>query len=143
MLIPDLENIVLEYANIKKINNKYLNKCNLCSEYKKQYMKSLDLGFYLINLSFVWNKYYNHFQDTNFQKMLEFCEITETMTGFVINSLYIEEYWLKNKKNSIEDILCNRIEYYDFLSNNFEFIEKRNLNICNKCLISKKKIKYE
>lgn len=153
-MIPDLNNIVLEFAKIKKDKNKYLNYCNKCYKYKCEEMKNVDLMFYQIKLSFVLEKVFHGAIDKHFQEILKNSEIQTTLLepssysmdrfGWVTNSMEMENYWYKiNNLRTVEDIMMNRPSYLEFITENFIFIGDRNFCFCSECWLNGKKIKLD
>ena len=169
MLIRDLENIILKYADIKTTNfdnnykhsftprrrwSSYMNYCNLCKKYKCEKMATLDIKFYQIKLSFVMENVlnrdnYTRYHYKNFQRILTNSPIVPekddiTKYGWVTNSLYIDEYWMnENRINEEEDIRSDRIRFYEFMEENFMYIEERCMNFCKRCRMENRKIKLE
>ena len=148
LLIQDLKNIIFEYANIKRENNKLNNYCNCCKKYKHEGMLCLDLIFYQINLSFVLGHLFESdlHKKTYFQEIISSSQILpepndSSRYGFTVDSLSIEKYWLKI--NSTNNLLNRRIEYLEFLNKNFEFVEERNVNFCFVCKNKESKIKLD
>lgn len=146
-MIPVLDNIVLEYANIKKDNNSFLNYCNRCNKHKHKKMKNVDVIFYQIKLSFILTHVFsNTSMKPAFKRIIQRSEIQTTVLdleryGWVTNSLDIDNYWFSlSGINTIEDIRKNRSNYLEFINNNFELIEERNINFCDECCGKKLKM---
>ena len=154
MMIPDLNNIVLEFAQIKRSKNRYLNYCNRCYKYKCEKMKNIDILFYQIKLTFILEKIF-HGGDINaeFQEIIQRSDIQPfknenndiiKTSGWVANSIDIENYWFKlHNLKTVEDIIMYRSNYLEFVNENFEFLEERNINFCDKCWLDGKKIKLD
>lgn len=149
MLIPDLKKIVLDFAKIKNEDKTYKNYCHRCCEFKCQSMKNLDIMFYQIKLSFILDKVFSPGTSNEFQEIIQNSDIQtdkhdHKRYGWVTNSIDIENYWYKsNNIVTVEDIIINKITYLEFINNNFEFIEERNINFCDKCWLNGKKIKMD
>ena len=146
----------MEYAQIKKCNQKYFNYCNRCHKYKYEEMKNADIIFYQIKLSFVLDKVFHGNIDSAFQEIITKSEIQPfsdgniiddggiKRSGWITNSMDIENYWFKvNNLITVQDIIMNRSSYLEFINENFELLEERSINFCNKCWLSGKKIKLD
>ena len=146
-MLFDIENIILEYANIKREDDEYINYCNLCKKHKLLDMKCMDIEFYEIKISFIFDtlfdsfyiKNYSNFQSLILNSDIEECENYNRLI-WITNSLYIEEFW-EEEKNTEENTISNRIKYREFLDKNFIYLERRAINICDKC--ENKKIKLD
>ena len=145
-MIEDLINIVLKYADIK---DDYYNKCNLCKIYKKESMKLLNISVYQMKLSFILHyldRSTNLLNYSNFEQIINTSEVVTDASGdygrygWVTNSLLIEEFWHKENGNNT---FGDRLAYYDFLTNNFVFLDDISILICKKCIFDKKKIKLD
>ena len=150
MLIQDIRNIVLEYADIKNDNGEFLNYCNLCKTYKKEKMICLDLIFYQIKLSFILDSFFNEsIKEISFEKIISKSSILPEdgkihRYGWVTNSLYIEDYWYSlHNMRSIDDLIMLRLDYVEFLNKNFLLLEERCMNICKSCKEQDRKIKID
>ena len=109
---------------------------------------------YQIKLTFILEKLFEGGQNSitpEFQEIIQRSEIQifadnpqPGRSGWIANSIDIENYWFKlNKFLTVEDIIMNRSNYLEFLNDNFEFLEERNINFCNKCWLNGKKIKLD
>jgi len=162
MMIPDLTNIILAFAQVKKKDEDYLNRCNRCYKYKCEEMKNVDVIFYQIKLTFILDKLFNGASNSitpEFQEIIERSEIKlfedqeppqiiphiiPKRSGWIANSIDIENYWFKlNNLITVQDIIMNRNDYLEFVNKNFEFLEERNINFCSKCWLDGKKIKLD
>jgi hypothetical protein len=151
ILIPELKKIVLEYALIKNENDDYLNYCNLCKEYKNERMCCNDLIFYQIKVSFILDTFFinNSIKEIAFEKIINNSSILPedgmiNKYGWVTNSMYIEDYWFSiNNIIRIDEMRMLRLDYLDFLNDNFVFLEERCVTICKQCKDEKRKIKID
>lgn len=50
---------------------------------------------------------------------------------------------LNNDITTVEDLIMRRRDYLEFLNNNFELLDERNINFCEMCWLGDKKIKYD
>lgn len=138
-MLSVLYNIIFEYADVKKDEDKFLNCCNQCGTYKHQKMMNIDIRFYQIKLSFILEHVFSTSSliKPAFQRIIERSEIQttrfdHTRYGWITNSIDIDNYWF-----SLRHI--NRRNYIEFVNNNFDFIEERNINFCNNCWSNKDK----
>lgn len=143
ILIRDLLNIVNDYADIKDC----CNRCNICNKYKNEKMRVLDIVFYEIKLSFILDRVFNKGMSrdySNFEKIVSSSKIMSndySSYGWVTNSLDIEEYWYKEKNQN--NYSLNRLEYYEFLNDNFILLEERCVTVCDSCKTDNRKIKLD
>lgn len=140
-MIPVLNNIVFQYADVKTKEEKFLNLCNRCGEHKHQEMKNIDVIFYQIKLSFILEHVFSDtttmkpaFQEIILRSEIQTTPLDHTRYGWITNSIDIENYWFSlSNINTVQDIIMNRPNYLEFVNKNFEFIEERNINFCDKC----------